>query len=168
MSKHRLKCPRKYLLIAVIWLLSRTKGVNCMGHTRFLRTRTPIASKAQTMQSQAFLFKSNAKQCETKTVLSFFIALCETIWKRKPLSLCTYSRNVKSKDKKLKKNAEQDGPKGWAKWGECFIFLQQNSLIFFYVETETRELCKKARKMLKAKRQNTVCAFFETLLLVGR
>lgn len=109
---------------------------------------------SKTMQLQAFLFKLKTKQSGTKTVLSFFIALCQAIWKRKPLSLCTYSRNVKSKDKKRKKNAEKDG-----RWGECFIFLQQNSLIFFYVETaetatetEIRERCKKGRKNAKSEK----------------
>lgn len=87
------------------------------------------------------------------------MALCWAIWKRKPLSLCTYSRNVKSKrTKRGKKNAKR--------MGECFIFLQQNSLIFFYVETaetETREQKKdnkmreiRQKKMLKGK---TLCVY---------
>jgi len=38
-----------------------------------------LHQRLKTMQLQAFLFKSKTKQCETKTVLSFFIALCQAI-----------------------------------------------------------------------------------------
>jgi len=83
------------------------------------------------------------------------------------LSLCTYSRNVKSKGKKRKKNAEKDGPNGVAAGGgEMFYIFATKLTNFLLCGDRTRERCKKSRKMLKAKRQ-TVCVFVRVCWWVG-
>lgn len=66
---------------------------------------------------------------------------------------------LQQKCQKQRQKTQKECRKGWSVGGKCFIFLQQNSLIFFYVETaetatetEIRERCKKGRKNAKSEK----------------
>lgn len=62
-----------------------------------------------------------------------------------------------------KRMAQRVGRSG----GMFYIFATKLTNFLLCGDRNTRAV-QKGKKMLKAKRQNTVCAFFETLLLVGR
>jgi len=53
----------------------------------------------------------------------------------------------KAKAKNAKRMPKRMAQMGWRLGaGKCFIFLQQNSLIFFYVETEHESAAKSQEK----------------------